>query len=220
MTALASVADVQRVMGDDDTALIPRIQPALEAAQEWVRRYLGRNFDDAGDYTAIFYDVRDDAIVELPEEDALVTAVRVYFAQDDPGYDIGPNGYQVIRGKRVQLMTRGSPFWREGYVETSGSIRGGRVLAVEYLRVEVDYTATGEVPARVREATALIAASWVQSTGPEAASQGVQSESVTLDDYSHSITYGSAAQQKSLEAIPPFARVLLGNAGRSRVSVV
>lgn len=216
MTNLATIQDVKRVIGSTDPNNNLGIQAALSAAESWVRRYLGKDYNSPGaTITAKFYSVRDDAILELPDENCTITAVRIYPAPNSTASSLTAGQYETIRSKKVQLQTRNGPFPVSEVVARPGHIPQGGALGVTYSRVEVDYTTTGVVPAAVKEATAIIAGAFYT----QAAAQAGGFTSETLGDYSYSMA-GGVANGDERAAIPPLARVMLKPFRRSRVTVV
>lgn len=217
--AIASVEDVKRVLKSEEANNIVVVQAALGAAEDYVRRVTGRNWaTDTTQTTATFNNVRDDSMLEMPEEDASIDEVKIFVTAGSSGDVLVENdGYQVIRGgRKVQLLPRHEiPILREAATRNlGGGFRSGRSTPIDYERVEVKYTPSGNVPAAVREATALMAAALVARQGDQV--KGLSSE--TLGDYSYSIGQGGATLGS--DAVPAQARALLRPFRRSRVVAI
>jgi hypothetical protein len=180
----ASVADVKRILQLTDTSQDEAIRVALAAVESWAQPLLG-NLTVTGDQSEMYYDVREDATLYLPQADVVVTCVRVHGSGNWwPGetwpWDLGyGRNYDVTDDGRVLLrpFTLYAPFegaWAQRQIRT-------------FDRVEVFYTASGRVPPAVTEGIAFIAAGY-HKDGPRALT-GLTSE--RIGDYSY--TLGDAA---------------------------
>jgi hypothetical protein len=204
--SLASLDDVKRVLGSTD-ASDEAIALYLEGAEAWVKKVYGGNWDeDGGEETTLleeFYHVKQGDSVQLKADDATDVKVRVYVYSeyDEPeedGAELSENAFVLHQDGKVELLfvRYGAP---EGLPEAVAEFMPG-----EYSKVVVSYTPSGVVPAPVREAVALIAASSVARAGYEAG--GLTGES--LGDYSYSRDPDLAM------AIPARAKVYLRPYGR------
>lgn len=161
--ALATVQDIKRVMliEDSNQARDAQLAAALEAAESWFLKRSRVQYDASGVQTATFFDINEDAAIHLPVEGATIEEVRIEgyaTTVDQWTYD----GEHEIRLRPYLLV---EPF--EGAV-------GRRFLRV-LQKVEVDFTATSNVPAAVRDGVARLAG-WAWATGPR---QGATSGTVT-----------------------------------------
>jgi hypothetical protein len=206
--ALATVADVKRVLKN---ASIPDadLVPYLEDATEWVERVYGRDWDASGAQTETFYNVRQGAIVALKDESPTSITVTGYGAPGSAGTVLVENtGYMVMSRGRIQLA-----FIRSASLPLTG-VRPEELEAVPpytWSRLVVAYTASGVVPAPVREAVALIAAASYRQSEDDVS--GIKSE--RLGDYSYSRGEGSEV------VVPKRARTRLAPySGRRRVRSV
>jgi hypothetical protein len=197
--AIAALSDVKRLLRITDTSKDREITKALEAAEDWVRRRTRRSFGDATNKMVKFYNVQEDELLYLPDDNCTVSAVSAYYRANSSGTSLVADAdYQVIDGHTVQLTPtlEFAPF--EGAVAS-------RVPGT-YERVEVTYSATPEVPPTVREATAMFAAA-LYAKGPNQA-QGIESES--LGDYNYYST-------KDDDLVPDVVTTMLGPYVRHRI---
>jgi hypothetical protein len=190
---IATVSDVQRWLRAMDQDISSEVTPLLEAAEEWVREYLGRDLDVQGTVTEKFNNVRWDAILILRDRTPTNVAVAVFRSAASVGEQLTPNqSFQVLKEGKVQLLYRGLGLIGPGSpAQFDTPIWAQSRIVGTYDRVEVTYTASAHVPKPVREATALIAASWY--TQQESSVSDVVSE--RLGDYSYSRASGQADAQ-------------------------
>lgn len=178
----AELDDVKRILGiaESDTSQDAKIQAALLAVESWAQPLLG-TLTLTGEQSQMYYDVREDATLYLPQPSAVVTAVRIHGSGDwwpgvdwplDLGYgrnyDVTDDGALILRP-----YTTWQPF--------EGAWAGRQIRTFE--RVEVFYTASGAVPAAVTEGIAFLAAGYV-TDGPRAL-RGLTSE--RIGDYSYTL---------------------------------
>lgn len=193
--ALATVADVLRMLnqtGTTDPLRDASIASALQAAEEWVRRYLRWDPDQTGTQTLKFYDWREDALLPLPHA-CTVAAVRVYTSADATAETLTSlTDYEVIDRNRLRLRSpRG---WPQGGSTTDDWTGPGRLPQFSYERIEVDITlddSCASVPSGVVTGTAMIAGALYQRTAAEM--QGITSENIGGYSYSlaSAVTGGS-----------------------------
>jgi hypothetical protein len=126
----ATAADVKRVLGmaEDDVSRDTEITAALEAASEWIGRRIRKRYA-AGSYVQSFWDVRDDALLQLKDEAAAVTTV----VADEAVL----TEWVLVGGVAVRLPGDGT---------------------IYYSLVSVTYVSAATVPKPIREATAMFAA--------------------------------------------------------------
>jgi hypothetical protein len=179
--ALASLADVKRIMRLDDVnaARDDKINAALRAIEAWAALRL-KGLADAGPQAETFFDIYEDATLPLPARDAVVTKLKVYDYPSSQGIPLSPielglgHGYDITDSEVILRPVLGvSPF------EGAQASRRTRC----YSRVEVFYIATGVVPADVTEGIAFMAAGYYQF-GPTIL-QAIRSE--RIGDYSYTV---------------------------------
>ncbi|KKK56142.1 hypothetical protein LCGC14_3067520, partial [marine sediment metagenome] len=100
--SLATADDAKRYIpkysASDDAAL----ELQLDAAEEWVERTTGADWDATGTVTEKFYDVRDGTILTLKDENPASVVVTAYLAHDSSGTTMTVNTqYHVRDGGRV-----------------------------------------------------------------------------------------------------------------------
>jgi hypothetical protein len=173
---LAALVDVKRVARSVGTDADGALVAALQVAEELVIQYLRWNPAATTPTTRKYFNVREDETI--PHPGGTVTAVRLYTSADGTAR-VATNlaDYEVQDGQ-IQLRTSDviTPF--EG--------AEGRRMLGSWARVEVDYTPAVVIPAAIRDATALTAAS-IYETSPGAIS-GVVSESMGGYSYSRAPT--------------------------------
>lgn len=202
--SLASTDDVRRVL-KDDTIDDDEIEPYLEAASEWVRK-ISRNFDADGSVTESFYLIRPGDIVVVHDANPIVTEVKYYLAASLTGDTQSEGiGFYVLDGGRI----RTGRFWHGVPLE---NIRPEwRTLPYElYDRVDVIYTASSVVPAPVREAVALIAASgYINSDTSDINDSDLTSEHIGDYSYNQRTKAGTGTGRFSNDKMPARARQYL-----------
>lgn len=162
--AFATKEDVKRILNIPaaDTSRDAYIIASLESAEEWVSKKLRRTYT-AGSQTFTFYNVRDDAVINLPE-DGTVDAVS-----DVDGFDLT---FQPAGPGRIRLT---------GGLSNLSTFTSPPVLHNYLTSVDVEMTTVDTVPAPVREATALIAAEYVA----DPATEGGEIIAETIGDYAY-----------------------------------
>ncbi len=175
--ALATLADAKRYIpgysASDDAALTAQ----LDAAEEWVKRITGANWDASDGQTEKFYNVRDGEILTLKDENPTAVTVTAYLAHGSSGAALVEDSQYHLRDKgKIELI-----FARYG---SPAGLPGATVefRPNEWSRIEVAYTASNVVPTPVQEATAMIAAAWYIDAQGGAASTLI---SERLGDYSY-----------------------------------
>ncbi|KKK51052.1 hypothetical protein LCGC14_3118800, partial [marine sediment metagenome] len=101
--SIATLEDVKRYVPEvvDDASL----QPHLDAAEEWVSRVSGADFDSTAEITETFYNVCDGAIVTLREETPSDLSVKAYLAHGSTGATlVEDSGYHLRTRGRVELL--------------------------------------------------------------------------------------------------------------------
>lgn len=194
--ALATFSDVRRVLGRDN---VPdtQIQPFLAAVEEWLKKYTGRDFGATGTVTEKFYNVREGSILYLSDISPGNVSVTVFASANGTGDALQENKeFQVLSHGRVQLF----PFALRAVPGLEGVVV--RALPRFLARVEVTYTASGQVPSPVREAVALGTAARILRSRPDA--QGFQSE--RLGDYSYSRGTGDLMPDSVRSMLRPYRR--------------
>jgi hypothetical protein len=211
---LAITADVRRWL-DETEASAPGIvlQPFLDAAAELIKEKTGRDWDTVGTATDTFPSVRQGDLLKLKDENPTGVTVTVYLTPADAGRQLQAAEYSLAPHGRLRLRYDAGQFAAPSPVLLTQQRRGlGEALAsidarpVTYDRAVVAYTASGDVPARVREATACTAAALYRQRGQVVA--GIESEKI--GDYSY--TRRKKDEKSPDDAIPPEALALLGNA--------
>ena len=66
--ALATLADVKRVLRMTGTANDGALSGFLDSADSWVKQTTRRTFDNSESQTVEFYNVREDTILALPDD--------------------------------------------------------------------------------------------------------------------------------------------------------
>ena len=164
--ALASVADVVRVLGlpalEEGDPRTAAIEKALEAVESYIIPKL-KPFTTEGS-TTIRYNVAGDELIPLPVPGSAVSEVRTFLS---PGFF----------GQSVLVLGT-------DYALTDSGIRLFGDHATTYDRLEIDWTYGGGVPAAVRDGVALAAgALW---RGQPAVASGLKSE--RIGDYSYTVS--------------------------------
>jgi hypothetical protein len=187
---LCDIADVRRVAGfsADPTPPDATLAAAVEAIESWFTKVSKRDFSTGG--TASFYNVKFSDMLTLPADASSIDAVRVSYAI---GYEAVWTWYQLVNGNQVQLRAP----WT-GFYDTEAT-------RATIARVEVDWTASGEVPPAVRDGVAILAGALVRKA--KSSTSGMTSEKI--GDYAY--TLESAADCKSLSPagyslLRPFVR--------------
>lgn len=175
--AIAVTADVKRILERSDDDIDAQLSPTLESAEQWVRDRTGRDWDQSGIVTQPFYNIRQGKTLRLGDiAPKSITSVTTYLTADATGSVLTANtDYQLEdKGKLHLYFNRlRSPVGLPGATV--------RILPSIFAKVVVVYKARGQVPAPVREATAIIAAA--SFNGIAAAISGMRSE--RMGDYSY-----------------------------------
>lgn len=215
MAPLATLDDVKRILRvtGTDADRDAQLTGALEAVESWAEervKYVPITDDDDVDVVETYFDIYEDATIQLPTSDCTVTAVKVFEYPSSNGIPLSPvqlglgHGYDVDGDNLILRPTLGfSPF--EG-VSAQRRLRA-------YSRIEVSYRATGTVPAAVRDGIAFLAAG-VWQDGPRALA-GLTSEKI--GDYSY--TVGSGAPGDPASYVTQAMFFLHTFLRRSRISV-
>lgn len=149
--SLATTADVLRYIPlEVDVADLVSF---LEAAEEWVERVAGADWDASGSVTETFNVVRQGTILTLKDEAPTSLTVTGYLFPGSSGETLTENSSWSLhqRGKVTILAYR--------FANVAGLPNAVvEVLPVTWHKLEVSYTASNTVPAPVREAVAMIAA--------------------------------------------------------------
>ncbi len=168
------------------------LQPFIDTASEFVVNFCKQNFASSGPVTESFYNVRQDDKIYLMDSNAYGIVIT---AQFDPIGQVSTlvlnADYQLQDGGIIQMLYQRFTFPQglEGAVVET--------LPLYYSNVSVSYQGVNAVPATVRDATALIAASLYQQA-PRIAT-GLGSES--LADYSYSMPGGSDGPDSAAGAV-------------------
>jgi len=149
------------------TVNVAIVQPFLEMAEQLARETCQREWDATGPQSKSFYNVRQGDIITLPDEYPTEVGVTVYETATDSGRLLQAFEYQVESGGRIRLPvydfvspTNPQLFNVRRDVSVTEALRSAdRAAPVRYARVNVTFQASGVVPAPVREAVAMIAAS-------------------------------------------------------------
>ncbi len=168
--ALATVADVRRWLQDED-ALENELTQFLEAAEDWVKRVAHKDWDAAGAVTENHFNVRQGSILQLKDENPIITKVTTFLVPSATGTELDlTDEIQLLNTGRLQLFF--SPIVpARGFELASVSVR-----PVTYQRVAVEYTASNSVPKPVREGVAGLAASLYAGRGQNI--HNLQSETI------------------------------------------
>lgn len=158
----------------------------IAVADEWVRQITGRDWELTGAQTKTFYNVREGDLLFLPDPSPTGVTIQV-FETGAPGRTLTSSEWTTGSDGQIFLYRFGLPFQNPlavprkdiGVQEAINTI--DRPIARRYEHVDVAYTASGTVPATVREAVAMIAAASIQQA-PQLASQ-MRSE--RIGDYSY-----------------------------------
>ena len=205
--SLASLSDVKRLLKRTDSTSDADLTAALAVAEAWVKIVYELEPDRTGSQTDVFTNVRQDQVLWLKDPNPTSVTIEAiqYSTYPGPGlFPIDIMNFQVMPNGRVQLYynRRVAP---QGYDTAVGYSLPGI-----YDRIEVTYTASNSVPAPVRDAVALIAAShWAMSTSNIG---NLQSE--TIGSY----TYSRLADGSEAVVIPSMARALLRPYARRTLS--
>jgi hypothetical protein len=186
--ALAEEMDVKRILKDtsiDGASLTPYLQ----AAETWIEKVLGRDFDVTGSVTERFANIRQDGMLYLS--------------------DIAPTSIVITGYRRADSVT-GSVLvedasWQhlgDGKIQLLWTSLGS--LPWTWERIDVAYTASGQIPAPIREAAAIAAAALYRRSSLQAS--GLQSE--RIGDYAYTVTPGGQNSTES-SAIPAAARQMM-----------
>lgn len=180
--ARASLEDVKRILRlrDDDPARDAEIRASLAAVESWADKRLW-DTSRSGLQCETYFDISEDATLQLPSEDCTVVKVKVFEYPSSYGIPLSPvelglgHGYDMTDNGRLMLRPTlfVSPF--------DGASAQRRLR--QYERVEVHYLGTGVVPRAVTEGVAFLAAGHWQD-GPRAL-QGLTSEKI--GDYSYTL---------------------------------
>ena len=177
-TLLCTTGDVKRILRALDQDIDEYLNPLIESAEEEVLRITGRNFGAIGSVTERFYNVRQDGLLYLSDENPSGVSVTAFgSAASSGGYVMTANSsYQLQNEGVIQLM------WGSAIYDPRVSDAPYSGQPLEYDRVDVTYIASGIVPKLVREACAELAASeYAKQPGRQS---GYTSE--RLGDYSYS----------------------------------
>jgi hypothetical protein len=179
---IASLADVKRVghFTDDNPTRDAALRAALAARQSWADTKMWK-LTASGPQVETYWNVFEDATLQLPAVDVVVTKVKVYDNPSATGVQLSPitlgqgGGYDISDSGTLQLRPSMfvTPF--EGAVAT-------RRLRL-FNRVEVFYLGTGVVPQAVTDGIAMLAAGDYVSGGTIFG--GIKSEKI--GDYSYTL---------------------------------
>ena len=175
--ALALTADVKRILRRPNEDIDSQLAPALEAAEQWVRERTGRGWDQSGSVTQTFYNIRQGKTLYLDDvAPKSITSVTSYLTADG-------TGTLLTADTDYQLEDKGKLHWYFNALVSPGGLPGAsvRILPSIYAKIVVVYKARGQVPAPVREATAIIAAA--SFNGTAAPISGMRSQ--RMGDYSY-----------------------------------
>lgn len=187
---LAHISDVRRAAGlsADDTSNDAELIPVLEAAEDWVKRRYGGEWDVSGSRTVKFYNVAYNAVLSLAAENPTVSAVSAYASPGATAQTLVVNSDYVLE-TNGKLRLLGTNLWNPFEGATA------RFFPSPWARLEVTFSATASVPTPVREAVALIAAAtWSQQLADV---QGLNAE--TIGGYSY--TRAGPASAKALGSL-------------------
>lgn len=207
--ALATTGDVRRILKRDD---IPDedITPFLETAEEWVERAYGRDWDATGSILESFYNQRQGAILWLKDDNPTVTEVKGFAAP-------GSTGSVLTEDEGFMVMDRGRILMAKVRQISVANLRPEEkeqlLPPFTWSRIEVTYTASGTVPAPVRDAVAIIAAAGFRQSAQEIS--GLSGE--RIGDYSYTRMPVSGAASGSV--IPLRAKTLLAPYSRRRHAI-
>jgi hypothetical protein len=184
----ATLDDVKRILriSDTNTARDAQLRASLDAIESWASTKTWK-IPKEGPNIETYFDIYEDAAIELPGRDVVVTAVKVYEYPSSAGIAISPvslglgHGYEITGDGRLLLrpLLDISPF--EGAV--------ARRFLRCYSRVEVFYNGSGAVPRALTEGIAFLAAGHWQD-GPRALS-GLSGEKI--GDYSYTLRVRESA---------------------------
>lgn len=199
--AIAVTADVKRILQRSDDAIDAQLRPVLEAAEQWVREHTHREWDRSGSVTETFFNRRQGKTLRLDDiAPKSITSVTTYLTAD-------ATGTLLTADTDYQLEDKGKLHWYFNNLRSPVGLPGAsvRVLPVVYAKVVVVYKARGQVPAPVREATAIIAAA--SYNGSKVAISGKRSE--RMGDYSYTRdTKGSGGVIVPQEALVYLSRYI------------
>lgn len=208
--ALATVEDVARYLRQSAPTDLNELKPYLEAAEDYVRRFVNMRFEVKGEpVKQEEFSVREQSYVrirDLAPTDVTMTVTMIanILPPFTPPWILSEGNDFVLEadshGIKNRIRITSSMYYRiVGY-----DFAYGKRAPFTWDKVEVDYTASGLIPATIREATALIAAAnWKQ--GPYDVS-GLQSERV--GDYSYQRSIRGTGTNVSI-SIPERARNML-----------
>jgi hypothetical protein len=189
---LASFKDVLRYLADK-SATEYDVEPFLEAADEWVRRITGGNWDAPADtrVTDSFWHVRPGDFLNLKTEDPTDVEVRLFIMPTDEGTPIDGSLYSVMSRGRIRLVPIATLLQFMSNVRPEVRDTLEIITPGLFARVEVSYLPTGKVPFSIREAVAMIAAFSFQNVDVDMSA--MRSES--MGDYSYTLETGADGER-------------------------
>lgn len=193
MSTIATVDDVKRVLRKmDDADIDVYLRPKLDEAEDYIKRTLGINYGETGTVTVSYPDIRNDSILELPDDNPTIVSITADgTALDTTQYELYANG----------LLYFQLPFYA---FDNIGAVV--RNTAYIWRKVTVVFTPSGAVTRLLREAAAKLAAALYQQE--EMGVAPIQSE--TLGDYTYSL-------DTSFDGVPPEVVKALSAMKRVRV---
>lgn len=184
--AFATLEDVKRKLrireADEDAERDGWLQDELDAADAWVEAIVGPDWLSTTGGTKIYYDVREDASILLPQVGCTVTEVRVVFAVDvvfvaTDTTTLTTADYTIDDELRTLTLR---PVLTEWVFENAYGVRWPRM----YRQVEIDWDASpDDPPLALRDAVAILAAG--QYTSNTRLAAGFTAEK--MGDYSYAV---------------------------------